>query len=428
MSIYLKNARYINYETFEITNTHIKVDKGFNNEIEFLDILPEYYNTEDVIIDCKNNIVTHSFVNAHHHVYSALARGMNPPKVIPSNFYEILKYVWWALDKCLDADMIRLSALVTAMTCAKNGVTFVIDHHASPFYIKNSLNIIAEAFDEVGVSHLLCYEITDRDGLDKAEDGLIETEEYLKKRQGLVGLHASFTISDNTLNKAVELTRKFNSGIHIHVAEDKYDQDFAMENYNKRVIERLAGAGVLDFSKTILAHCIHINEIERDIIANSPCWVVQNAESNLNNNVGFFNSEGLSDRIMLGTDGMHSDMLRSAKAAFLIGQPFDKVKGGLTYKAAYQRFRRAHDYISKNGFIGDDSNNLVVLDYDSPTPVNESNFVGHFIFGIESRHVKHVISSGDLILHDGKLVNVDESEILEQSQKIATELWELMSK
>jgi len=363
-----------------------------------------------------------SFACGHHHVYSALSRGMGAPKKQPENFYEVLKYIWWTLDKCLDKNMIEASALVTAIACAKNGVSFVIDHHASPFAINNSLETIAKAFEKVGVSHLLCYEISDRDGLDIAEKGLSETEMYIKNYQGLVGLHASFTISDDTLKKAVCLSEKYNSGLHIHVAEDKYDQELCMKNFNKRVVERLNDAGVLNFPKTILGHCLHLNETEKNLINNSPAWVVQNSESNLNNNVGYFNSRGLGNNIMLGTDGMHSDMLRSAKAAFYVGQGFDNIN----YQGFYTRFRNVHAYLKTNGFSGDGENNLVVMDYDAPTEINQNNFLGHFLFGLESKQVQHVISQGKLIVKDREVTTVNEKEILEFSKEQGKRLWEKM--
>ncbi len=421
--IYLKNATYIDSNTLEFIKTNIRVEEGKKGKIEFIDQLPANINQNE-IIDCKDKLVTKSFACGHHHVYSALSRGMGAPKKNPKNFLEILQYIWWTLDKCLDKDMIEASALTTAMACAKNGVTFAIDHHASPFAIDGSLETIAKAFDKVGVSHLLCYEISDRDGLDIAEKGLNETENYLKYNQGLVGLHASFTVSNDTLKKSVDLSNKYNSGIHVHVAEDKYDEEHSVKNYNKRIIERFNDYGVLNSSKTILAHCLHLDDEEKQIVRNSKAYVVQNTESNLNNNVGYFNSENLGDNIMLGTDGMHSDMLRSAKASFFVGQGFDNID----FASAYSRFRKVHQYISKNNFIGDGDNNLVVLDYDSPTEINQNNFLGHFIFGIESKHVQHVISSGKLIVKNKVIQTVDEQEILSMSQKLSKKLWNKMAK
>ena len=165
-----------------------------------------------------------------------------------------------------------------------------------------------------------------------------------------------------------------------------------------------------------------INKNERNLIKNSKAYVVQNTESNLNNNVGYFNSEGLGKNIMLGTDGMHSDMIRSAQAAYFVGQGFDKID----FQSSYERFRNVHNYLKTNNFKGDGKNNLVVFDYDSPTEMNENNFLGHFIFGLSSKHIQHVISNGKLIVENGKIKTVNEKEILDFSKEMANRLWDRM--
>ena len=423
MALILKNTNFINWETLQFLNTNIKVEEGTNGGVVlFKNDNEVQISPDDEIIDCKGKLVTKSFAIGHHHAYSALARGMPAPENNPTNFLEILKYIWWNLDKALDKEMIEASALATAMACAKAGSTFIIDHHASPNYIVGSLEIIAKAFEKVGISHLLCYEITDRDGPKKTQLDLQETEYFLHKNQGLVGLHASFTVSSPTLKKAVELMQKTKSGIHIHVAEDKYDQEHSLKNYNKRVVERLYDAGVLESSKTILAHCLHIDDNERNLIKKSPVYVVQNTESNLNNNVGYFNSHGIGNNIMLGTDGMHSDMLRSMQAAYFVGQNKDSID----FVSAYNRLRKPHQYLKNNNFIGDGSNNLIVLNYDSPTEINEDNLLGHIIFGLTSNHVQHVISDGRLIVKNKIIKTVDEEEILNFTKEQSLRLWKKM--
>jgi cytosine/adenosine deaminase-related metal-dependent hydrolase len=201
-----------------------------------------------------------------------------------------------------------------------------------------------------------------------------------------VGLHASFTVGERTLGRAVDMMKRYNTGIHIHVAEDAYDQGQSLNKHGRRVIERLEKAGVLSSLKTLLVHCLHLEANERELIRNSPAWVVQNCESNLNNNVGYFNGTGLGENIMLGTDGMHSDMLQS----------------------------------------GDGDNNLVILDYDSPTPVSRENFFGHFLFGITSNHITDVISNGRFVMKDRKITTVDENEIFMESRQQAERLWSKM--
>ena len=427
MTLYLKDATYIDWKTLAFESGHLAVGSGGDGGTRFVDALPteDERGVDDRILDCSRRLVTKSFGCGHHHIYSALARGMPAPSKIPHNFSEILEYVWWHLDKSLDTEMIEASALVSALYCAKNGVTFVIDHHASPFAIENSLETIAKTFDRVGISHLLCYEISDRDGEGPREKGLQETDTFLSSgRQGHVGLHASFTVGDDLLNRAVALAQKHNTGLHVHVAEDAVDQKFCLKHHNKRVVERYTEAGVLELSKSILAHCIHLDEKEKRLIRQSDVYVVQNTESNLNNNVGLTNYRELGENIMLGTDGMHSDMLRSAKAAFLTGQAAES----LDMAGVYSRFRKIHDYIVDHAFSGDGDNNLVILDYDSPTDINASNFLGHFVYGIDARHVESVISCGKLIVENKKLLTVAEDEILAFSREMGRKLWQAMRK
>jgi cytosine/adenosine deaminase-related metal-dependent hydrolase len=417
----LKNSVYIDPVDFKMIQSDIFVEKGPEGKIHFTK--PAKAKITETL-DCNGQYITKAFVVGHHHIYSALAKGMPAPKKSPENFNEILQYVWWTLDKSLDADSIKASAYTAAIEAAKAGSSFIIDHHASPGYIDGSLDIIAEAFDEVGLGHLLCYEITDRDGTEKAEAGIRENENNLKQRQGLVGLHASFTVGDENLQKAAEQMRKHQTGVHIHVAEAEYDEQHCQKKYGMSVIERLEKFGLLDSPKTLIIHGLHLNKKEREILKNSPAWVVQNTESNLNNNVGFFNSEGLSERIMLGTDGMHGDMLRSAQAAFFAGQAFDNID----FPEAYRRFRNTDKYLNDNQFAGYGDNNLVVLDYPSGTPLTEDNFLGHFVFGLRSSHVKHLISQGNIIIKDCEIQTVNEKEILAFSQEQAEKLWTKMAK
>jgi len=421
MSLFLKNVNYLDYKTLKFTKTNLMVESGVNGGIRFMDD-ERSAHPDGEIIDCQGKIVTKSFAVGHHHAYSALARGMGAPEKKPENFYEILKYVWWKLDKAFDREMIEASALSTAIACAKAGSTFVIDHHASPEYIPGSLEIIAKAFDKVGISHLLCYEISDRDGLEKAEEGLEETAQYLNNQQGLVGLHASFTVGNKTMKKAADLMEKFDSGFHIHVAEDAYDEKVTLETYGKTVVERLKDYGVLNSSKTILAHCLHLSAKEKEEVRNSKAWIVQNPDSNLNNHVGFFDGRGLGDRIMLGTDGMHSDMIRTVQQSYFLGQTFDSID----VDGAYRRFRNVHEYINSNGFEGDGENNLVVLDYKSPTPVKSENFTGHFVYGLQTADIQHVISKGKLIVKDRHIETVNEDDVQAASKEQALWLWRRM--
>jgi cytosine/adenosine deaminase-related metal-dependent hydrolase len=427
MTLYLKDATFLDWESFEIRRTGLAVESGPHGSVILIDTIPppDRRMPEDRVLDCGGKLVTKSFGCGHHHIYSTLARGMPAPYKQPENFMEILRYVWWHLDKCLDRDMIEASALAAAIHCAKNGVTLIIDHHASPFAVDDSLSTIAASFDRVGISHLLCYEISERDGVGPREEGLAETDAYLSGGgQGHVGLHASFTVGDDLLRRAVSLAHKHGTGLHIHVAEDEADQADALEKHGCRVVERLEWAGALELKKSILSHCIHLSEHEKDLIRNSGVWVAQNVESNQNNNVGTTGYTSITDNIILGTDGLHSDMLRSAKAAFLAGQATE----GIGVDEIYRRFRNVHRYAEEFSMAGDGENNLVLLDYDSPTDVTKSNFLGHFVYGIDSRHVSSVICQGRAIVQDRRVTTVDEAEVLSYSREMGKRLWDAMKR
>ena len=264
--LFLKNATLIDWRTFKTTRGHLEVTQGPSGQARFAARPARGARS----FDCAGRIVTKSFVIAHHHLYSALALGMPPARRMPRSFIDMLRLVWWNLDRRLDLDMIRACALAGAVEAAKCGTTFIVDHHSSPRAARGSLEVIASALDEVGLGHLLCLELSDRDGPAARDKGLRESERYLSRRPGLVGLHASFTVSDKLLRRAVELARGRDAGLHVHVAEGPEDQSLCIKRHGRRVLERFAAAGVLDFPKTLLAHGLHLNAAERRLFRFHP--------------------------------------------------------------------------------------------------------------------------------------------------------------
>ena len=422
MTLYLNDANYLDSETLELRKINLAIESGPTGSLAFRDSTPldSELSVQDRVVDCRGRLVTKSFACGHHHIYSTLARGMPAPPRIPTNFLEVLKTIWWRVDKRLDRDMIEASALAAALHMAKHGVTFCVDHHSSPYATEGSLETIARAFEKIGLGHLLCTEISCRDGQDCMEAGLAETDAYLSSdRKGHVGLHASFTVDDDLLEKSVELAHKHSTGLHVHVAEAPYDQEHCLKTYGKRVIQRLHEFGALESPHTILGHCVYLDDNEKKRLRESPVWIVQNVESNLNNNVGTTGYTGLTGNVMLGTDGMHSDMLRSAKAAYFVGQNTE----GVSPDQMYARFRNVHRFIKTMGAGGDGDNNLVILDYDTPTEITSGNFTGHFIYGLESNHVLSVIAQGKVIVEERKITSVDEAEILAYAREQGLRLW-----
>jgi len=396
--------------------------------------------------DCSQTLVLPGNVCAHHHLYSALSRGMPYRLAPPRNFLEILQRVWWRLDRALGQTAVRTSALVAGLDALRAGTTTVIDHHASPNFIDGSLDVIADALAELGLRSVLCYEVTDRDGASRAEAGVAENRRFLSRKRrlarGMMGAHASFTLSGETLAACVDAAAADSVGIHIHVAEDGADQYDAKASYGVGVVERLGAAGVLG-EAALLAHCVHVGEPEIAAIAASGAAVAHNARSNMNNRVGYspltragsapLGSDGSpvptprAARVAFGTDGIGGDMITESQLAY-----FRAVEAGAATSPAWSLERLAEGARIAGRSFGEPllgqitpgaPADLTVAGYGPPTPLSEANLAGHWVFGLSAQHVRDVIVAGELVIADGRSTRVDETKIAEEAAREAVRLW-----
>lgn len=391
----------------------------------------------DTVIDCGGAVVMPGQVNGHTHLYSALAVGMPPPREVPRNFMEILQRVWWRLDQALDAESIETSALIGAIAAARCGTTTLIDHHASPRCIEGSLDRIERGIASVGLRGVLCYETTDRHGGDGARAGLAENERYLAKVKvggdgrfaGLVGAHASFTMSDYSLLMSGELGRKYDTGVHIHVAEDPCDEADCRQKHRCSLIERLSRSNVLT-PQSVFAHCTNLPPEDILRIRETGATVAHNARSNMNNGVGYAPVAELNGFMMLGTDGIGGDMFAEARAAWLIARhEHAEVNLAEIVKTLARSARRASMSLGvtlgklEPGAAAD----VVVTDYVPTTPLTTENAAGHLLFGLHGGHVKHVFVNGQPIVQDRRIVGVDETEVAGAARAISQSLWKRMA-
>lgn len=404
------------------------------------EILKNY--SDDEIIDVENKVIMPGIINAHHHIYSAFARGMASKGKAPKDFMEILEGLWWKIDKKLTLEDLKYSAYTTYIDCIKNGVTTVFDHNASPYAVKNSLFTIANAAQKLGIRTCLCYEVSDRDGEEIFKDGIDENINFIKEYnnnsqnmiKGMFGLHAAFTLSDESLAMCREKMEGINAGYHVHVAEGKADLEDSLAKYGKRVVERLNEFGILG-KKTLAVHCIHIDENELNILKDTDTYVVHNPESNMGNAVGCQPFLKLFEKGIttgLGTDGYTSDMFESMKVANIIHKHVNQnpsVAWGEVPEAMFENNRKiAGEYfegelgILKEGALAD----VIVVDYDPLTPLTENNINSHILFGMMGRSVVTTIINGKTVMHDRKLVGINEKEIFEQSRAAAQKLWDRM--
>jgi len=402
------------------------------------ELMGRYPNEE--ILDAQGKLVMPGIICAHTHFYGAFARGMALKTAPPSNFPQILEYLWWRLDKALNLDDIRYSALVCLVDAIQNGTTTLIDHHASPRAVAGSLDVIGEAVTEAGLRACLCYEVSDRDGEEMALEGITENERWIRRASGdllagTFGLHASLTLSDETLKRAVELANGLNVGFHIHVAEDKADVADSLKKSGLRVVERLEKAGVLG-TKTIAAHAVHIDAFETDILRETGTKVVHNPRSNMNNAVGVADVPRMLRRgidVGLGNDGFSNNMFSEMKTAFLLhklAQGDPRVMGAdqVLKMSVRNNARIANLFFPKP--LGELSvgayADIILLDYIPTTPLHAGNFPWHLIFGMDGGQVSTTMVGGKILMKDRRLLTLDEEAICARSRELAQKLWARM--
>ncbi len=387
--------------------------------------------------DCSGALLLPGNVCAHTHLYSALSRGMPYRLAPPGDFLQILQRVWWRLDRALDEPSIRMSALAGGLEALLAGTTTVIDHHASPNFIDGSLDVIASALDELGLRSVLCYEVTDRDGLDRAAAGIAENTRFLKAgwplARGLMGAHASFTMSDATLEACAAAAAGAGAGVHIHVAEDAADQRDARAGHGCGVVDRLHAAGVLT-ENALLAHCVHVDSGERDLLLGSGATIAHNARSNMNNGVGHSPVIAGGDedprgaaRIALGTDGIGGDMITESQAAFFRAREASVLTSPSWPLARLAAGSRAAGRIFGEPLLGRITAgapaDITVLDYAAPTPVSAGALAGHWIFGVSPRQVRDVVVAGELVIAGRRSTRVDVAGLGAGAAAEASRLW-----
>ena len=389
-------------------------------------------------VNARGGVIMPAFINAHSHIYSALARGLAMRGHNPTNFFEVLDGMWWKIDRNLTLEDTRRSACQTYIDCIKTGCTTLFDHHASYKEIEGSLFAIKDVARELGVRTSLCYEVSDRDGEAKCDAAIKENGDFItwcEKEQdpmvkAMFGGHALFTMSDRTFEKCVA-ENAGRAGFHIHVSEGMNDVYDSLQNYGTRSVNRLLNNGILG-KKTILGHCIHVNAAEMDILKATDTMVVNNPESNMGNAVGCAPVLQMFEKgilVGLGTDAYTFDMTESLKAVLTIQRHhacMPNVAWGEATSMLFSnnakiaaRFFDAPLGVLKPGAAAD----VIVMDYKPFTPFSDENIDGHILFGMTGRQCETTMCNGKLLMKDRVLVNIDEEAINAKTLETAKSLW-----
>jgi putative selenium metabolism protein SsnA len=393
-------------------------------------------------LDARGQIVMPGNIDAHGHFYSAFAVGITIPGEAPITLPTILTKLWWPFDKALQEEDVRFSALVGIIDAIKHGTTTLFDHHSSPNCIEGVLDVIADAVGESGIRSVLCFETTDRDGPERAKQGIAENARFVRRcsnepvASGRVkasfGIHAPMTASESTLAACREAVPA-GTGFHLHVAEHEYDQVRSLAMAGARSVDRLHAHGILS-DRTILAHAIHLDALEVNLIAQTHTWVSHQPRNNMNVGDGIADVESYlrtGVRVCLGNDGLTNTMWKEAQAAAFLQRikhrdvrrmPADALLKMAVYNnaaLASTYFDEAHVGAIEVGAFAD----LIFVDYRPATPLTTDNLAAHFLFGLEESMITTTIVNGKLLMKERILTTLDEERIKARCREIVPVFW-----
>jgi cytosine/adenosine deaminase-related metal-dependent hydrolase len=388
------------------------------------------FETADKTIDAANKIIFPGLVNAHHHIYSTLSKGV-PCEVPFVNFEGNLKQLWWTLDHSLNKEDMVLSTAIAMKDSISQGVTTVFDHHISG-YTENSLTDMAEVFDAYGVSGTIAFEISDRNGEEFFQKSLDENVRFAKAQkgksvQGMIGLHASFTLSDESLQKIADASEDF--PIHVHVAEGDIDGVQCKEKYGKGLIERFDDFGLVR-NNSLFIHCSNLTEKDLEILKKRDIFIAQAVDSNMNNglnvgNISKFISEGIKTTV--GTDGMHPSTMKALKNSNIFTKYLNKNcdLGYPEMNALFlNNFKLKKAFGLPLGIIEGEIADIAIFDYEPNTPFNTDQFLGHFIFGITESICQYVIKNDEILLDNYHVTKDLYKDLFERSWEISKAMFE----
>jgi putative selenium metabolism protein SsnA len=394
-------------------------------------------------LDARGQYVMPGNICAHTHFYGAFARGLAIPGPAPKDFPEILQKLWWPLDRSLTYEDVRASAEVMLVDAIKHGTTTLIDHHASPNAIDGSLDVIAGVVEQSGLRSVLCYEVTDRDGPAKARLGIEENVRFIQRARGenlaggrvaaTFGLHAGLTLSADTLD-ACRQAAPDGVGFHIHVAEHESDEYDSLAKSGMRAVDRLQAHGILG-PHTIVAHAIHVDAREVNLLAESGTWVTHQPRSNMNNGVGASNVDSLlraGIKVCLGTDGFSSTMWEEWKFAYLLHKVWNRdprrMNGADVARMATDHNARLAGSFFPEAPLGvlvpGAHADLIFVDYHPHTPLTAGNLPWQIIFGFHESMITTTIVAGRVLMRDRQLLTMDEAEVAAKAREQAPRVWE----
>ncbi|MDO8123929.1 MAG: amidohydrolase family protein, partial [Candidatus Hermodarchaeota archaeon] len=375
----------------------------------------------------------------HTHLYGIMLRGA-PMDIKPTtDFLQILDRIWWKVDSAFVNEDAYASALASCYEFVKSGTTCFADTYSGPGSVEGVLDEIAKGVTEVGIRGILAFEATERNSKEEGERGLKENVRFLKKLQktphdllyGMYSLYASFTLSDELIQKTREQADQLPAPLTIHTSEGLIDVYHNIEKYDKRTVERLFDLGILG-SDVVLAHCVHVNQDELELIRGSGATVAHNPMSNMNNAVGVAPIKEMYELgipVCLGNDGFIFDAIENIRTAYLIHKVHHLDTRVTTPQQVIEMATingaQIYGLADKLGSIEIGKQADLVMLHPNPrvTPILPGGVYGYIVYGCTAHDVEHVLVNGNQVVEDHQVTSVKQEEVEKALDRVVPALW-----
>ncbi|MGC1089988.1 MAG: amidohydrolase [Candidatus Acidiferrum sp.] len=378
-------------------------------------------------IDAHGALVLPGFINGHTHVPMTLFRGLCNDITLDDWLH---KCIFPAEAKNVTEDFVRWGTRLAAAEQIRSGVTTFADM----YYFEDA---VAEETKAAGMRGVLGETFIDFPAPDnKTNAAMLDyTEKFLKHWAGDPLIHAAaaphsiYTCSAKTLQDSAALARKYHAPILIHVAEMKKELDDSLKQNGLTPVQYLDKLGVLG-SDVVAAHCIFVNEKDRQILAARGVGCVHNPSSNMMLASGVapvVDERAVGIAVGLGTDGpagsnndldLMEEMDLAAKLQKITRMdPRALDAKSVVEMATIEGAKALHMEKEIGSLERGKKADIILISLDEPNAVPMFDVYSQLAYALKANDVETVVIGGRIVMRDKKLLTLNEPEILAKARE-----------
>lgn len=351
------------------------------------------------IFDGKSSLaVLPPFYNAHNHAAMTLLRGYAEDMEL----FDWLSNHIWPVEAKLSAEDIYIGTRLATIEMIHSGTVYFNDSYWHP---EAALRAVQESGMRATLGLLYLGNVSD--DAKAANAALIEAAKGVSRIDVSHTPHAIYTVDKATLQKIAKMMESDGRKIHIHVSETAKEVEDCLKEHHATPVEYLDSLGLIN-ERAMLAHCVHLTDHDREIIAARGAYIAHNPVSNMKLCSGLFDFESAVKagcKVAIGTDGTSSNnnlsMLDEMKIAALTAKTVSKVPTAGRTAAIFHAATAAGA-----GFAGVNAGEIAVgkaadmllIDLDHPVMSGNYDLIADMVYAAGTDVIHSVICDGNFLM------------------------------